>query len=264
MVHVRELSGTTNASDDECVITVPAGVTIPAGSILSVGVSTSSASLPTLTVEDTAQHTWLPDGAIQVAASGATTQLRTITTDDLVEDDTIVIKSTVALPRFAAAMQEFDDGVIGVDTGATGNNGGASSNTPTTGPFTTTVAETLIVATIGLISPGRIFTPAAGYTAGTKIASTNGSGDRAVQMMWQYVTDIDTYVANGTLNSSSLYGMVARVYKLGDPVTPTGSGKAKVRVSGNWEAHPFKTWNGTAWQTRVAKRHDGVSWVPIT
>lgn len=264
MSHVRELPGTANASGTSCTITIPGGVTIPAGSLLSLGVATSAAALPVLSVADSAGDTWSVDGEIQVAASGAVAQFRTITVDDLVAADTIVITSTVALPRFAAAVQEFDDGILGVDTGANGNNGGLSSAAPTTAPFTTTVAETLLVATIALISPARVFTAAAGWTAGTKIASTNGSGDRAVQMMWRYVTDIDSYVANGTLNSGSLYGFVARAFKLGDPVAPAGSGKAKVRVGGSWEQHPFKTWNGTSWQTRVAKRWDGVAWVPIT
>jgi hypothetical protein len=263
MGHIQEFSGFFNTSNTVCTATVPAGG-IPAGDLLILGIGTNAATLPSITVTDTAGNTWSLDGEIQVAASGSAHQFRAVIAAALDAGDLITVTFAAALSRCAVSVQHFDDGIIAIDNGANGNNGGASSNVPTTASFTTTHADALIVATLGLVSAARILTAGAGYTAGTKVATTNGAGDRAVVMEWQYVTAIDTYVANGSLNSSSLYGFVARAYALGDPGAPGGTGKAKVFVGGSWTSHPFKTWNGTTWQTHLGKRWNGTAWIPIT
>jgi hypothetical protein len=263
MGHVQEFSGHFDTSDDDCIITVPTGG-IPVGDLLVLGIGTNAATLPTITVTDDAGNTWSNDGDIQTAASGSTAQFRCVIGNDLAAGDHIDVHFAAPLSKCAVSVQHFDDGIIAIDNGANGNNGGASSNTPTTGAFTPTHASALIVATFGLVSAARIFTAGAGYTAGTKVVTTNGAGDRAVVMEWMYVSAIDTYVANGTLNSSSLYGAVARSYALGDPGAPGGTGKAKVSVGGSWTSHPFKKHNGTSWQVHLGKRWNGTSWVPIT
>lgn len=262
MGHVQEFSGFFNTSNTDCVITVPAGG-IPAGDTLILGIGTNAATLPAITVTDDAGNTWLNDGDIQTAASGSTAQFRTILENTLAAGTHINVHFAAALSKCAASVQHFDDGIVAIDNGANGNNGGSSSNAPTTASFSTTHPNVLIVATFGLVSAARVLTAGAGYTAGTKVATTNGSGDRAVVMEWQYAAAIDTFVANGTLNSSSLYGAVARAYATGDPGAPGGSGKPKVLTGGSWIGHPAKKHNGTSWQTHVAKRHNGVSWVPI-
>lgn len=263
MGHVQEIQGHFDTSNTVCTITIPAGG-IPLGHLLVLGIGTNAAALPTITVEDSAGNTWSNDGAIQVAASGSAHQFRAVVGAALAAADTITVTFAAALSKCAVSVQQFTDGIIAVDNGANGNNGGASSNTPTTASFSTTHAAALIVATIGLVSSGRILTPGSGYTAGTKVSTTAASGNRAVVMEWKYVTVIDAYVGNGTLDSSSLYGAVAKAYALGDPSAPGGTGKAKVFVGGAWTVHPVKTWNGTAWQQRVVKRWNGTAWVPIT
>lgn len=263
MAHVQEFSGFFNTSNTVCTITVPAGG-IPVGALLVLGIGTNAATLPTITVTDDGGNTWSNDGEIQTAASGSTHQFRAVIGNDLAAGEHITITFAAALSKCAASVQHFDDGIIAIDNGANGNNGGVASNTPTTAAFTPTHADTLIVATFGLVSAGRTFTAGASYTAGTKVATTNGSGDRAVVMEWQTVAASASYVGNGTLNSSSLYGAVARSYALGDPGAPGGTGKAKVFVGGAWTSHPFKTWNGTAWQVHLGKRWNGTAWIPIT
>jgi hypothetical protein len=263
MPRVQEFSGIQNTSSTTCAVTVPAGG-IPAGDLLVLGIETNATALPTVTVTDTAGNTWTLDGQIQTASSGSTHQFRAVLATALNAGDTITVTLAAALSRIAVSVQHFDDGIIAVDNGANGNNGGASSSFPTTDIFGTTHADALIVGTMGIVSAARTFTAGTDYTAGTKVATTNGSGDRAVVMQWQYVSAIDDYVSNGTFNTGSLYGAIARAYALGDPGDPGGTGKAKVFVGGAWTAHPFKTWNGTAWQTRTAKRWNGTTWVPIT
>lgn len=266
MGHVQEFSGHFDTSNTDCVITVPAGG-IPVGALLILGIGTNAATLPSITVTDDAGNTWTNDGDIQTAASGSTAQFRAVIGNDLAAGEHINVHFAAALSKCAASVQHFDDGIIAIDNGANGNNGGASSNTPTTASFSPTHASALIVATFGLVSAARIFTAGASYTAGTKVVTTNGSGDRAVVMEWQYVSAIDAYVANGTLNSSSLYGAVARAYALGDPGAPGGTGKFKVHpgtVGADFASHPAKTHNGTSWITHTAKRWNGTAWVPIT
>lgn len=263
MAHIQEIPGFFNSSNTDCVITVPAGG-IPVGALLVLGIGTNAATLPSITVTDDAGNTWSDDGSIQTAASGSTHQFRAVVGNSLAVGQHINVHFAAALSKCAVSVQQFDDGIIAVDGGANGNSGGASSNVPTTGAFTPTHASALIVATFGLVSAGRTFTAGGSYAAGTKVATTAGAGDRAVVMEWQYVAVIASYVGNGSLNSSSLYGAVARAYALGDPGAPGGTGKAKVFVGGAWTSHPFKTWNGTAWQTHLGKRWNGTAWVPIT
>jgi hypothetical protein len=263
MAHIQEIPGFFNTSNTVCTVTVPAGG-IPVGALLILGIGTNAATLPTITVTDAAGNTWSNDGEIQTAASGSTHQFRAVVGNSLAAGQLITVTFAAALSKCAVSVQQFDDGIIAIDGGSNGNSGGASSNTPTTGAFTPTHASALLVATFGLVSAGRVFTAGGSYTAGTKVATTSGAGDRAVVMEWQYVSVIASYVGNGTLNSSSLYGAVARSYALGTPGASGGTGKAKVFVGGAWTSHPFKTWNGTAWQTHLGKRWDGTAWIPIT
>jgi hypothetical protein len=271
MAWVKEASGATGASSATVTITVPAGG-FPSGHLLVLGVCcvVSGASAPNLSVSDTRSNTWASDRSI-LPITGATTyvqQFSTVVSTTLNAGDTITITASGNTPsRYAASVQEFDDTISGKDTGSTFDNGGSSSASISSGNFTTTNANTLIVGTLGLVSQARTLTPGGVYTAGTKVASTGGSSDRAVQLEWKTVSSAGTYVANGTLNSGSIYGMLAQAYIIsgggggGGGGPRPGSGNPKVWNGSAWVAHPAKVWNGSAWVAHKAKGWDGTDWV---
>lgn len=214
---VRQMSGTMNASGVTLDIAVPGGVAIPAGRLLVLGVCTNAIALPVVTTTDAAGNVWTNDGEItNGAATASTHQFRSALTAPLLPGQLITVHfpGAGAVTRAAAAALEFNNTLAAVDGGAVNNNGGVASAAPTTGNMAIAANNALIVGALGLTSSGRIFTPAAGYTAGVKVVSTSGSGDRALVMEWKTVAAAGAYPANGTLDSGSIYGFVGRGYAL--------------------------------------------------
>ena len=266
MAWVKEASNVSSASSATCVVTVPTGG-FPSGHLLVVGAVAvvSGASNPNLTVTDSQGNTWVNDRTIAPITGQNTyvTLTSTIVTTTLNAGDTITVTGAGNTPnRIAVTIQEFDDTISGKDTGSTNDNGGTSSASVNSGSFTTANADNLIVNVVGLVSAARIPTAGTNYTLGTKVASTNGTGDRAVYAQWRYVTSTGSYTTPSTLNTGSIYGSLGQGYIIstgggGGPRT----GKAKVWNGSAWVSHPVKVWNGSSWVEHPAKGHDGTQWV---
>lgn len=265
MAWVKEASGATGASSATVTITVPAGG-FPSGHLLVLGVIAvvSGGTPPSMSVTDTAGNTWVSDRSV-LPITGTTTyvqQFSSVLTSTLSAGNTITVTASGNTPtRYAASVQEFDDTISGKDTGSSNDNGGSSTSIITSGSFTTTNADTLIVGTLGLISQSRTLTPGGGYTAGTKVVSTNGSGDRAVQVEWRTVSSTGSYTANGTLDVGSIYAMLGQAYIISGGGGGPRTGQAKVWNGSAWVGHPAKVWNGSAWVTHEAKGWNGSSWI---
>jgi hypothetical protein len=260
MAWVKEFSGISNtAATNTLAVTVPAGG-VSAGHFLVLGITNSGTGASTWGVTDSRSNTWTVQLAKQVQVTGNTGTLVTcVPTTSLQAGDTITMtSSTGTVDRIAACFEEFDDIVTAIDTSSTNDNTGASSAAPTSLSFTTTQGTELLIGVLNMVSPGRVYTPTAPWTAGTKILTTNGAGDRAVVVQWQSVSVTGSYASTGTFNSSATYSMLGAGFK----VTAAGprTGKAKVWDGSAWVSHPAKVWDGSAWVTHPMKGWDGAAW----
>jgi hypothetical protein len=214
MAWVSEASGISNTFGVTCTITVPAGG-YATGHFLVLGIMIPNSTIPDMTVSDPGSNTWTTDQSIGVGTSGSAYQISCVVTSALSSGDTITITSSQGIARFACVLEEFDDTVIGPDVGATGNNGGSTSASPTTSTTAATSQDLeLLVGTLGVASPMRVYTPGAGFTVGSYIVSTNGSGDRAVVIQWKYLSSIGTQVSDGSLDVGALYCALVESYKM--------------------------------------------------
>jgi hypothetical protein len=269
MGKVNELSGIANAAGTVCTITVPAGQSVPVGSLVEIGICTSASALTTVTVTDSKGNAYTTPRSIFTTAGGCTFQCHAVVAASkaLVAGDVITITAAVSQTRFAAVAGIFDDAISGLDPGPGGTNGGATNNNasatssaPTSGTFTTVNANVLLIGVIGMVSSGRIYTPNVNWTGGAKIVTTS-TGNRGVVMQHRYVTVTGTYQANGTFDSGSLYGATAQAYVISTP-PPTRSGRPWVWIAGlgvwapkpalidpdadsTWVEYPVSGWDGS-------------------
>lgn len=263
MAWVKEASGFVSATSATCTVTVPAGG-FPAGHLVIVGAVAvvSGAANPNLTVTDSKGNTWVNDRTIAPITGQQTyvIQASTVVTSTLNAGDTITVTGAGNTPnRIAVTVQEFDDFITGKDTGSTNDNTGVSSSAVNSGSFTTTNANNLLVNVVGLVSASRTPTAGTNYTLGTKVATSGGTGDRAVYAQWRYVTATGTFTTSSTLSAGSIYGSLGQGYVYG--VAPVRSGKAKVWDGSAWVSHPVKVWNGSAWVDHQIKGYDGTQWI---
>lgn len=260
MAWVKEFSGISNTNGvNTLVVTVPAGG-VPAGHFLALGISNSGTGVPTWGVTDSRLNTWTVHATDQVAALGNFgTFASCVTATTLQPGDSITItSSTASVDRIAACFEEFDDIITGIDTMSTNDNGGAGSSAPTSLNFTTTQNDELLIGVLNMVSPARTYTATAPWTQGTKVATTNGSGDRAAVVQWQTVSSTGSYAATGAFNSGATYSMLAGGFTIGAAIPRTG--KAKVWNGSAWVSHPAKVWDGSSWVDHSMKGWDGSSW----
>jgi hypothetical protein len=163
----------------------------------------------------------------------------------------------------AAVVNEFDDDIGLPDTGSAADSGAVTSSAVNSGSYNTTQASTLLIGVVNMVSAGRTYTPNAPYTAGAKISTTSGSGDRAVMMQWAYASVAGSNAASGTLNSQSLWGCIGQAYRFATP----GSGRSGRpwtynNTTGVWEPHPASV-NPTsaAWEEHPFYGYDGSDWL---
>lgn len=263
MAWVKEFSGISNTSVTNTLqVTVPAGG-IAAGHFLILGIASSGTGIPTWNVIDSRSNTWTVNLTDPIAPSGGNcgAMVTCVVSTSLLAGDIITLtSSTATVDRIAACVEEFDDIVTGIDTSSTNDNGGATGSVLTSGSFTTTQNDELLVGVLNMVSIGRVFTADSPWTAGTKITTTSGSGDRGVVVVWRPVSSIGTYAATGTFTGgSALYSFLAAGFKTS--VVVPRSGKAKVWDGSAWVSHPMKVWNGGAWVEHDAKGWDGSAWV---
>lgn len=264
MAWVKEFSGISNTPVTNTLqVTVPAGG-VPAGHFLVLGIAHRGTGTPTWAVTDSRSNTWTINPTFGTDLIGATADGGVMATcvvaTTLLAGDTITMtSSTGTIDRIAACFEEFDDNVtqVAADAGSTNDNGGAQGNVLTSGTFNTTQNDELLIGVLNMVSIGRVFTQDAPWTAGTKIATSSGSGDRAVVVVWRTVSSTGTYAATGTFNTSAFYSFLAAGYKIS---TTPRTGYAKVWDGGAWVSHPAKVWNGSAWVTHKMRGWDGSGW----
>jgi hypothetical protein len=259
MAWVKEFSAISNVSaTNTLAVTVPSGG-VPAGHFLALGIAHRGTGAATWTVTDSRLNTWTVN---LTKAVGATTDgvvlASSVLATTLLPGDTITATSgTGTVDRIAICVEEFNDTITAFDIGSTFDNGGVASTTPNSGNFTTTQSTELLVGALNMVSIGRVYTPDALWTAGTKIATSSGTGDRAIVMQWRSVASTATYNSSGTFNSSALFSAAGAGFKAN---ASSRSGKAKVWDGSAWVSHPAKVWDGSAWVAHNMRGWDGSSW----
>lgn len=255
MAWVQEFSGTRNTSGTSITLTVPTGG-IAKGDFLVLGFATNNSVLPTASVADTAGNTWVEDQSILVGTSAAGFQFHCKMATALAAGNTITITLGTSSSRVAASCQHFDDLVVASDVGASNNNGGSSSSSWTsTATATTASDQELLVGAFHFVSSSRVFSTSDGSTVGTKVVTSGGSGERAVQMQWRTLTATGTYSSAGTITGGgALYGATVQTYR-------NRTGQVKVWNGSAWVKRSTKVWNGSAWVTRIVKGWNGSAWI---
>lgn len=218
MTHVGEFSTAGAGSAASGVLTVPAGG-VSVGETLFVGVA--SIAPGTVSATDDAGNTYTLDQSRTItSATSHIALLHTVVTSALAENDEITVAFGATVTRWAIQAQYFDDEVTSVDTGDWGDNGGAGTTALDMGDPASDDTSGLYVVAVNMLNVGRTFTPGAGWTAGTKVQSTVGTGDRAIQMMWRTGTGAQS--ATATFNTSGSFVGASQGYGLdaGPSTTP--------------------------------------------
>lgn len=263
MPHVREFSGINNSSGNTVIISITDAVA--AGHFLAIGVASRATSLVTLSATDSRNNVYGLDRDRQTTTQGGAHLLHTRvgTTKALQPGDSIIISSNNSMVLSAAVANEFDDDIGLPDTGSAADSGATTSAAVNSGSYNTTQASTLLIGVVNMVSAGRTYTPNAPYTAGAKISTTSGSGDRAVMMQWAYASVAGSNAASGTLNSQSLWGCLGQAYRFSTP----GSGRSGRpwtynNTTGVWEPHPASVNPlGSAWEEHPFYGYDGSDWL---
>lgn len=236
---------------------------VPVGDALVVSLITtgSSGSEGAVTAIDSQGNSW--HHLHLKVATGSTTTTHVMyanITQALSASDTITFTFTDYIIRLAVSCAQFNE-VLAPDVAADADNGGVSWLTLVTAATATTAEPNeLVYGAWGLTNSGRTFTATNGFTALTKYISDGGSGERAIAPEYKYVSSIDTYTADGTLNSGGVAAGIVQTFTLG-ALPPARSGRPKVWNGTAWVAHDAKSWNGTSWEVHKAKGYTGSDWV---
>ncbi len=263
MAWVKEFSAASSGTGNSINVTVPTGG-VPIGHFLVVGIGAAvNTNYPNWLVTDTRSNSWTNEHMIPLTGSfgGATLYTCKVTTALLAGDTITVSSSSGSVQRLAVGVEEFDDNVNAFDTKAV-NEDTSTTTVVTSGSFTTSHANELLVTVLYFVNQARVLTPSAGWTPGTKIVTTAGSGNRAVQLLWRSVSSTGSYTAGGTFDLGGNYAIIAASYELtigGGGGSRTGN--AKVWNGSSWVSHPVKVWNGSAWVDHDIKGYDGSTWI---
>lgn len=208
MAHVREFSATA-VTGKKITLTAPAA--IPAGHALLVGVEcnpTSGVALDFVGSDARGNTGWSNQLSKQVTGQTMCLNLlKCVVTRPISSGDTIVMTTAATILRGIAICNEFDDSAVYTTTDTKLDAAaGASSASPTTGAFTPTPANSLLVGFFGLVSPTRTPSAGSGWTQGAKVVTAVGSADRAAFMQWRYLTPASSVSCNASLDSGSIYG----------------------------------------------------------
>lgn len=258
---VKEFSGTASVTTATPTVTVPAGgVPQGHGLVLSIAIQRGAGAISSVTVTDTKGNSYTHIATHVVTGTTSTISVvRSNVQNALVSGDVITITPDAgAVTRAAINIYEFSTGLV-YDVSSHGDNGGNSTLNYVAGTTTTTtVANEVVVGSFMMVNAGRVFTAGSGFSGGTKVATTAGTGDRAVATIYKFVSTTGTQSAFGTVDSSGTYvGMTTTFSEL---VVATRSGRPKVWNGTAWVAHDAKVWNGTAWVAHKSKGFDGTSW----
>lgn len=267
---VKEFHGESNSAgngNSTTTVTVPVGGVAAGHSLIFSVVTWRSGSVGTSPVGSIIVDDQRGNNYTEIAThvrTGVTTAVTVIYANivtPLEEGDVLELTPDLATGRFAVSVFEFDSH-LAFDVYEWGESAAGSTLNWSVGPTpTTSQAESLIVGSFAFINPERTFTPGAGYTAGTRVTTTNGTGDRSVIGEWMNVSSVGQYIADGTINISGQYaGMVSAFYEI-DEVGGGRSGRPRVWNGTEWAEYPAKVWNGTEWVEKPMKGWNGATWI---
>lgn len=204
---VAALTNTTSGSSQ--VVTLGAGISVPAGNtiFLGIGGGTSGSTIQVTGITDSKGNTY----ELSVVSAGVNTPLtlaRAYITNALAPGDTITITYNTLMPNDYIIINEFS-GVANAAVDKTAS-AFATSTTPNSGNTATTVHANELL--IGLLqtnwgdgeTPSDIFTPATVTPAWTKIGFVGLPSviGRGLLMCYRYVSATGAYNLSGSISSS--------------------------------------------------------------
>lgn len=203
---------TTSLSATVVTTTVPAGATIL---LAVVWDAPSPGGVPTIaSVVDDRGNTYssTPDVSVGAGVTLALAIVRGVVTTPLqVGDEITVTISGDARGRWAVQADAFDD--LDADPlDQVASNAPGSSGSLSTGVTAATEQPTELVYCAFGFGANRTPTVPGGWTAGPKVESDAGSGDRGLQVMHRYVDVAGTQEGTLTLSSSSTYAGAVATY----------------------------------------------------
>ncbi|HWB35991.1 MAG TPA: hypothetical protein VHA75_08200 [Rugosimonospora sp.] len=175
---------------------------------------------------DTGGNTWTitPDVSANAGTTVAVAVLRARITTALDTGDTITVTiSGDARGRWAMQADAFDD-LDASPLDKTASNTPGSSASLSSGVTAATAQATELVYALFGFGANRTPTIPGGWTGGTKVETSAGSGDRGLQVIHKYVTSVGTQEGTLTLSSGSTYAGAIATYTY----TPTDPPVAQV------------------------------------
>ncbi len=160
--------------------TIPAGKSVTAPNLLVLSAEWTGAIANLLSVSDSKRNVWVVDVSGQQGGTGPGNAIaHCICSTPLLAGDKITITTEAGVAQHSLAVAEWSGGAGLVDVKAVTLQN-ASGVSPSTNPITTVSAGDLVVASYGFGIATPVFTPGAGWTALTRIAS----GSRSQE--WEY------------------------------------------------------------------------------
>jgi hypothetical protein len=234
------LTGTTTP------LAVPVPQTLPAGTLVVVGIASITTSAPTILVSDSVgTNSWtVQSGRQSAGATSNVTLASCVLVVPLPVGANILIAHNPSMSRHTIAVAAFSDATTPPLTHGASNE---TTSTAVSGGAISPVDSSVVFGATAFINAGRILTAGTGYTAGVKHLSTAGSGNRGIQLVWRDANP-GTYSDIGTLDTGGINLTV-----LGHVI----AGAAQ----SDWNAYPVKVWTGSAWVTKPSKYWNGTAWV---
>lgn len=246
------------AGDASTATTTSLAFTIPAsavaGDVALVGLSLNT-STPTVTTPSG----WTLQSGPDVASTNATGYIFSKT---LVSGD---VSSTVTFTISAATKASGELSIIsgGTSTGIilskTVSAGAVSTATVPTVAGVPAGAEIVVFLTWrGAATPGPDCSTPAGYTSGSRAATTVSTGAQtSIETVYKTVASAGTYGGESFTIDQASQGTT---YTIAVPAVAR-TGKMNYWTGTAWVAHPVKVWNGSAWVIHPAKVWNGSAWI---
>lgn len=223
MSHVNTIgTGTATTAVSTLAVTlthaVSTGHTVLGALLWEAGGGTG---VPTITsIVDSRGNTWTttPDanagGATNTTVAVAIVRAR-ITTALQVGDTITVTISGGTRSKWAAQYDDFDDVNASTpkdQTATTGNTSPSGTSLSTGATSATAQAYELLYAAFGC-GFGKAFTLAGGWSGSAKVETGATSGNRDLQVAWQYTSSTGAQTGSVTIDSSSTYAACMATYK---------------------------------------------------
>lgn len=256
MSHVAEF---TNASGPGAAIGVAvSGINI--GDTLCLGAAVISSGSD-FTITDDAGNTWILSSGT-VSATTTHGILAYCAVESVPTEITVTDNSGTAT-RWAVAVEQFNDEYTSVAGSDSFDNGGNSTAVLSAGTVTTDDSNSLVFVAYCLVNSGRVFTQGAGFSVGSKVISTGGSGERAIVCQWRYAS-AGSHTTEASLNSGGTWIGLSQGLGLDDGGEEPVESNYSVVVSGDKRSADASVIVGGTKRTVVAmSRIMGGSKVPL-